>query len=53
VGFYRKGVIRAESEDLAVAVAVALAAAHAQSVHGLTEISDEVVAKGRAAARDR
>jgi predicted small metal-binding protein len=53
VGFDCKGVIRAESEDAAVAAAVAVAAAHAQNVHGLTEIGDEVVAKVRTAQRDK
>ena len=48
VGFDCEGVIRAQSEE----EAVAQAAAHAMSVHGLTEINDEVIAKVRAAVRD-
>jgi predicted small metal-binding protein len=48
VGFDCEGVIRAESEE----EALAQAAEHAQAVHGLTEISDEVVDAVRAAMRD-
>ena len=48
VGFECEGVIRAASTE----EAVAQAAAHARSVHGLTEISDEVIAKVRDAVRD-
>jgi predicted small metal-binding protein len=48
VGFDCKGVIRAESEEEAIAQAVD----HARAVHGLTEITDEVAAKVRAAVRD-
>jgi predicted small metal-binding protein len=48
VGFDCKGVIRAESEEEAIAQAVD----HARTVHGLTEISDEVAARVRAAVRD-
>lgn len=48
VGFDCEGVIRAESEE----EALAQAAEHAQAVHGLTEISDEVVEAVRSAMRD-
>jgi predicted small metal-binding protein len=48
VGFDCKGVIRAESEEEAIAQAVD----HARTVHGLTEISDEVAARVRAAVRN-
>jgi predicted small metal-binding protein len=48
VGFDCEGVIRAESED----EALAQAAEHAQTVHGLTEITDEVVEAVRSAMRD-
>jgi predicted small metal-binding protein len=48
VGFDCEGVIRAESE----AEAIAQAAEHAQTIHGLTEINDEVVQAVRAAVRD-
>ncbi len=48
VGFDCEGVIRAETEE----EALAQAAAHAQEVHGLTEINDEVVEAVRAAIHD-
>ena len=48
LGFDCEAVIRAESAD----EALAQAAEHAQTVHGLTEISDEVVQAVRAAVRD-
>ena len=48
MGFDCEGVIRAESEE----EALAQAAAHAQAVHGLTEITDEVVDAVRSAMRD-
>ena len=48
VGFDCEGVIRAGSEE----EALAQAAEHAQVVHGLTEISDEVVEAVRSAMRD-
>ena len=48
VGFDCEGVIRAESEE----EALAQAAEHAQAVHGLTEITDEVVEAVRSAMRD-
>jgi predicted small metal-binding protein len=48
VGFDCEGVIRAETEE----EALAKAAEHAQSAHGLTEVTDEVVAAVRAAMRD-
>jgi predicted small metal-binding protein len=41
VGFDCEGVVRAESQD----ELLQQVASHAQSVHGLTEISDEIVAK--------
>jgi predicted small metal-binding protein len=44
VGFDFKGVIRAESEEEAID--------HARTVHGLTEIADEVAARVRAAVSD-
>jgi predicted small metal-binding protein len=56
MGVNCEGVVRAESEDAAVAaaiaVAVAQAAAHARNVHGLTKISDGGVTRARAAVRD-
>lgn len=48
VGFECEAVIRAESEE----EVLKKAAEHAQSVHNLKEISDEVVEKVRAAIRD-
>ena len=48
VGFECKAVIRAETEE----EVLKKAAEHAQSVHNLKEISDEVVEKVRAAIRD-
>jgi predicted small metal-binding protein len=48
VGFDCEGVIRAETEE----EALAQAAAHAQEVHGLKEINDEVVEAVRAAMRE-
>jgi predicted small metal-binding protein len=48
VGFDCEGVIRADTEE----EALAQAAAHAQEVHGLEEISDEVVEAVRSAMRD-
>ena len=48
VGFDCDGVIRAGTED----EALAQAAAHAQSVHGLKEITPEVVEVVKAAIRD-
>jgi predicted small metal-binding protein len=48
VGFDCTGVIRAESEEEAISQAVD----HARTVHGLTEITDEVAARVRAAVRD-
>jgi predicted small metal-binding protein len=48
VGFDCEGVIRAESEE----EALAQAAEHAQKVHGLTEITDEVVQAVKTAMRD-
>jgi len=48
VGFECDGVIRAETEE----EVLKKAAEHAQSVHNLKEISDEVVEKVRAAIRD-
>ena len=48
VGFDCEGVIRAESEE----EAIAQAAEHAQTVHGLTEINDEVVQAVRGAIRE-
>lgn len=47
VGFDCEGVVRAESEDdLLQQVAV-----HAQSVHGLAEVTDEIVAKVKSVIR--
>ena len=48
VGFDCEGVIRADSEE----EALAQAAAHAQEVHGLKEIDDEIVEAVRSAMRD-
>ncbi len=48
VGFDCEGVIRAETED----EVLKMAAEHAQSVHNLNELSDEVVEKVRAAICD-
>lgn len=48
VGFDCEGVIRAETEQ----EALAQAAAHAQEVHGLNEITDKVVQAVQAAMRD-
>ncbi len=48
VGFDCEGVIRAETEE----EVLKMAAEHAQSVHNLNELSDEVVEKVRAAIRD-
>ncbi len=48
VGFDCDGVIRAETEE----EILKKAAEHAQAVHNLTEISEEVVDKVRAAIRD-
>ncbi len=48
VGFECEAVIRAETEE----EVLKKAAEHAQSVHNLKEISDEVVEKVRAAIRD-
>jgi predicted small metal-binding protein len=48
VGFDCDGVIRAKTEE----EALAQAAAHAQEVHGLQEITPEVVAAVRAVIRE-
>jgi predicted small metal-binding protein len=48
VGFECEAVIRAETEE----EVLKKAAEHAQSVHNLKEISDEVVEKVRAAIQD-
>lgn len=48
VGFECDGVIRAETEE----EVLKKAAEHAQSVHNLKEIPDEVVEKVRAAIQD-
>jgi predicted small metal-binding protein len=48
VGFDCDGVIRAETEE----EVLKQAAEHAQTVHDLKEISEEVVEKVRAAIRD-
>jgi predicted small metal-binding protein len=48
VGFDCKGVVRAESEE----EALAHAAAHAWKVHGLREINNEIVQAVRAVMRD-
>ena len=48
VGLDCEGVIRAETEE----EALAQAAAHAQEVHGLKETNDEVVEAVRAAMSD-
>ena len=48
VGFECEAVIRAETEE----EVLKKAAEHAQSVHNLKEVSDEVVEKVRAAIQD-
>ena len=48
VGFDCDGVIRADTED----EVLAQAAAHAQAVHGLAEVTPEVVVAVRNAIRD-
>ena len=48
VGFNCDGVIRADTEE----EALQQAAQHAQDVHGLEEVTEEVVAKVRAAMKD-
>jgi predicted small metal-binding protein len=48
VGFDCAGVIRAATED----EALRMAAEHAKTVHGLQEITPEVVAKVKAVIRD-
>ena len=48
VGFDCAGVIRAATED----EALQMAAEHAKTVHGLQEITPEVVAKVKAVIRD-
>ncbi|MEK6480638.1 DUF1059 domain-containing protein [Catalinimonas sp. 4WD22] len=48
VGFDCEGVIQAETEE----EALTMAAQHAQQVHGLQEISPEVVAKVKSVMRD-
>jgi predicted small metal-binding protein len=48
VGFDCEGIIRAESEE----VALAQVAEHAQAVHSLAEINDEVAQAVRAVMRD-
>ena len=48
VGFDCEGVIRAETEE----EVLKMAAEHAQSIHNLNELSDEVVEKVRAAISD-
>ncbi|MGI9037459.1 MAG: DUF1059 domain-containing protein [Gemmatimonadota bacterium] len=48
VGFDCDGVVRAENED----AALQQVAAHAKSVHGLEEVSPEVVQKVKEVMRD-
>jgi predicted small metal-binding protein len=48
VGFDCAGVIRATTED----EALQMAAEHAKTVHGLREVTPEVVAKVKAVIRD-
>jgi len=48
VGFDCDGVVRAETEE----EVLQMAAEHAQSVHNLNELTEEVVEKVRAAIRD-
>ena len=48
VGFDCDGVIHAETEE----EVLKMAAEHAQTVHNLTELTEEVVEKVRAAIRD-
>ncbi|RLC55669.1 MAG: hypothetical protein DRI30_07185 [Chloroflexi bacterium] len=48
VGFDCDGVIRAETEEELLQMAVQ----HAQTVHGLEEVTPEVVEKGRSVVRE-
>ncbi len=48
IGFDCEGVVRADTED----EVLQMAAEHAQSVHNLNELTEEVVEKVRAAIRD-
>ena len=48
VGFDCEGVVRAGTED----EVLQQAAAHAQSVHNVTELTEDIVEKVRAAIRD-
>lgn len=48
VGFDCPGVIKAKTEDQAMS----LAAAHAKSVHGVKEITPEIVAKIKSVIRE-
>ena len=48
VGFDCDGVVRAETEQ----EVLAKVAQHAQEVHGLTEVTEEVVAKVKAVIRE-
>ena len=48
VGFDCDGVIRAETED----EALKMAAEHAKTVHGVQEITEDVLEKVKAAMRD-
>ena len=48
VGFDCEGVVRAETEE----EVLQMAAEHAQSVHGLNDLTDDVVEKVRAAIRE-
>lgn len=48
VGFDCEGVVRAETEE----EVVAMAAEHAAQVHGVTELTPEIVAAVKSAIRD-
>ena len=48
VGFDCEGVVRAETEE----EALQMAAAHTKAVHGIQEITPEIVEKVKAAMRD-
>ena len=48
VGFDCEGVVRAETEE----EVLQMAAEHAQTVHGLDDLTEEVIEKVRSAIRD-
>ena len=48
VGFDCEGVVRADTEE----EVLQMAAEHAKSVHGITELTDDIVAKGKSVIVD-